>query len=180
MNDKILLIGLGSVLMQDEGIGVRVVELIESRYEIPDTLEIMDGGTTAMDLLEPMRNRQQVIIVDAINTGAAPGTRIRIENQDIPQFFQTKISNHQLALSDLLATLRLTEQSPGNVVVLGLVPYHLENKLLLSSESENKLEEMIEMTLEELSRHGIKLELREKPLPCFWEAKSHEEILKCA
>lgn len=180
MNEKILVIGLGSVLMQDEGIGVRAVEALESRYEIPENIEIMDGGTSAMDLLQPLRNRKNVIIVDAINTGAEPGTTIRIENKDIPAFFQTKISNHQLALSDLLATLRLNDQEPENVVVLGLVPYHLENKLCLSEESMAKLDEMVAMTLNELRHHGIELQKRSQPLPCFWESRAEMEERQCA
>jgi len=180
MNEKILVIGLGSILMQDEGIGVRAVEALESRYIIPDNIEIMDGGTSAMDLLQPLRNRKNVIIVDAINTGAEPGTTIRIENEDIPAFFQTKISNHQLALSDLLATLRLNHQDPENVVVLGLVPYHLENKLHLSEESIAKLNEMVEMILTELKLHGIELQLRDDPLPGFWEVRAEMEERQCA
>jgi len=85
-----------------------------------------------------------------------------------------------LALSDLLATLRLNHQAPKDVVVLGLVPYHLENKLHLSPESIAKLNEIIGMILSELKRHNIELQLREEPLPGFWEVRAEMEERQCA
>jgi len=177
----ILVIGMGNVLMQDEGIGVRAAEELESRYVIPDTVTLMDGGTTGTELLNPMRGIKHLIVADAVNTGAPPGSLVRIANEEVPAFFQTKLSNHQLGLSDLLALLSLTNDSPENVTIIGMVPHHLENKLGLSEEANSGLPAMVEMLVEELESIGVTLERRAEPLPCYWAEQAALEASKeCA
>ena len=176
----VLVIGLGSVLMQDEGIGVRAVEELESRYNIPEGVEVVDGGTSAMDLLRPLRNREHVIIADAVNTGAPPGTLVRLGDDEVPAFFQTKISNHQLALSDLLATLALNDEAPRHITVIGMVPHLLENRLDLSPQATEKLDDMVAMLVDELKSHGFHMTKRSRPLEPFWGARSEGENSECA
>ena len=65
---EILVIGMGNVLMQDEGIGVRAVEELEDRFHIPDGVCVMDGSTTGKELFEPMRQCDCLIVADAVNT----------------------------------------------------------------------------------------------------------------
>ncbi len=177
---SILVIGLGNVLMRDEGIGVRVAEELESRYEFPDYVEVIDGGTSGTELLEPMRNIDHLIVADAINTGAEVGTIVRIADEQVPAFFQTKISNHQLGLSDLLAVLRVTEEEPKSVAIVGLVPYVLENELGLSPQANEKMEVMIQMVLDELIRHGVEPIKRSEPKIGFWAAREQGMALECA
>jgi len=172
---NILIIGMGNVLMQDEGIGVRAVEELESHFVIPEGITIMDGGTTGMELFEPIRNCQHLIVADAVNTGDPYGTIVRIANEQIPSFFQTKISNHQLGLSDLLALLQLKSEVPENVVIIGMVPHSRENKLGLSAESAAALGTMVEQLISELHSLGIDLKPRDKPLKGHWKKESELE-----
>jgi len=79
---NILIIGMGNVLMQDEGIGVRAVEELESHFVIPEGITIMDGGTTGMELFEPIRNCQHLIVADAVNTGDPLQIRVQVNWQD--------------------------------------------------------------------------------------------------
>lgn len=157
---EILVIGMGNVLMQDEGIGVRAVEELQQRYRIPQGVEVIDGGTTGMELFEPMRGAQSLIIADAVNTGDPAGTLVRIANEEIPAFFQTKLSNHQLGVSDLLALLTLKGEMPEQVIIIGMVPHSLENRLGLTPEAEAGLEGMLQMLTHQLASLGIEL----KPL----------------
>jgi len=173
--DNILVVGLGNVLMQDEGIGVRAVEELESRYLIPEQVTVLDGGTAGMELFEPIRNCDHLIVADAINTGDPSGTIVRIANDEIPAFFQTKLSNHQLGLSDLLALLQLKSEVPKNVIIIGMVPYQLENKLGLTAESAAGLDEMVSGLINELAELGINSKLREKPLVGHWKQQSERE-----
>ncbi len=170
---EILIIGMGNVLMQDEGIGVRAVEALENRYDLPPSVELIDGGTSGTELLVPLKDRKHVIVADAINTGAEPGTLVRLHDDEVPAFFQTKISNHQLGLSDLLAVLKVTGTEPENVTIVGMVPYHLENKLGLSEESLARLDEMVLMLVDELSSIGIEAKLKSDPDRGFWEDKAY-------
>ncbi len=172
---NILVIGMGNVLMQDEGIGVRAAEELENRYIIPPAVTVMDGGTTGMELFEPIRNCDRLIVADAINTGDRDGSIIRIANDEIPAFFQTKISNHQLGLSDLLGLLRLKNEVPEQVVIIGMVPYSLEQKLGLSDEATAGLDAMVLKLVEEISAAGIELQQREKFMVGRWRREAERE-----
>lgn len=181
MKTEILVIGLGNVLMQDEGVGVRAVEALEGIYEIPKDIVVMDGGTTGTELLEPMRNVKHLIVTDSINTGDPEGTLIRLADEQVPAFFQTKISNHQLGLSDLLGLLQLQGQSPETVTIIGMVPYQLENSLGLSPETEARVYKMLEMLVAEVeSRGNLKLTKRDKPIEGFWSQHAQKGCLPCA
>jgi hydrogenase maturation protease len=172
---KILIIGMGNVLMQDEGIGVRAVEELEQRYHIPNNVEVVDGGTTGMELFEPIRNCDRLIVADAVNTGAAYGTLVRIANDEIPAFFQTKLSNHQLGLSDLLALLALKGETPEHVVIIGMVPHALENRLGLTPEAEAGLEAMVQMLVSELALLGVELDPRSQVCNGHWKREAEFE-----
>ena len=175
-NKTILVIGMGNVLMQDEGVGVRAIEELENQYYIPENVTLMDGGTTGIELYNPLLACDQLIVADAINTGDPYGTIVRIANDDIPQFFQTKLSNHQLGLSDLLALLKLKDQSPQHIAVIGMVPHSLETQLGLSKEASKGLEQMIKMLVKELSDLGVTLKKRTQPRRGHWQKEADYEV----
>lgn len=177
---NILVLGLGNILMQDEGVGVRVAELLESRYVLPPEVEVIDGGTAGTELFQPMRGKQRLIVTDCVNTGATPGTLVRLADAEVPAFFQTKISNHQLGLSDLLALLAISGDAPKHVTIIGMVPFDLNNTLGLSEATLQKVEAMLQMVIDELASAGVTVTPRAKPLPCFWESKTREGEPLCA
>jgi len=178
---NILVIGMGNVLMQDEGIGVRAIEELENRYHIPDAVTVVDGGTTGMELFNPIRACDQLIVADAVNTGAAYGSLVRIANEEIPQFFQTKLSNHQLGLSDLLALLALKGEIPEHVAVIGMVPHSLETQLGLTDAAKKGLDGMVAMLVKELADLGITLKKRENSRIGHWHKEAeYEETYLCA
>ncbi len=179
MATEFLVIGLGNVLMQDEGVGVRAVEALEGLYELPDNVVAMDGGTTGTELLEPMRNVKHLIVTDAINTGDPEGTLVRIVDDQVPAFFQTKISNHQLGLSDLLGILQLQGQSPETVTIIGMVPFKLEDNLGLSPETEERVYQMLDMLIAELKARGVELKKRTQPVAGFWSQHAQNGCLPC-
>ncbi len=174
---NILIIGMGNVLMQDEGVGVRAVEELENRYIIPEGVTVVDGGTTGMELFEPIRNCDQLVVADAVNTGAPYGTLVRIANGAIPAFFQTKLSNHQLGLSDLLALLTLKAEVPEHVAIIGMVPHSLENKLGLTAEATAGLAAMVEKLVEELAGLGVQLNERTEQRQGHWRREAEREAM---
>lgn len=177
---NIMVVGMGNVLMQDEGIGVRAVEELESRYHVPSGVRIMDGGTTGMELFEPMRECDCLIVADAVNAALEPGSLVRIANEEIRAFFQTKLSNHQLGLSDLLALLTLKGEAPGHIVIVGMVPQSLDNKLGLSDAASAGLERMVAMLRDELEALGVSLSARSEPTTGHWRRESEREQAACA
>lgn len=159
---NILVMGIGNLLLQDEGAGVRVIEEFERRYEVPEGVELLDGGTSGIELLQYLQGRDVLILVDVVRSGAACGTLTRYEGDDVPSLFQKKISPHQLGLSDLLATSRLSGTMPEKVVLFGVEPKFVETGLELSAEVAGSIGRLTELVADEIKTLGVGVELREK------------------
>ena len=153
-----LVLGIGNMLLMDEAAGVKVIEDLLNRYNIPRDVEVIDGGTAGMELLHYIQNKKHVFIVDAAKTGNAPGTIVKIEGKAVPAFFCTKISPHQLGLSDILAAAQLTDTMPEHIVLFGIEPKRMETGLELSEEVQGKIGSLSDMIVEELKAKGYKVE----------------------
>ncbi|OWW18708.1 HyaD/HybD family hydrogenase maturation endopeptidase [Noviherbaspirillum denitrificans] len=155
---RIVILGVGNILLSDEGIGVRAIEAFRDAYRLPPEVDLIDGGTTGMEMLEDLANATHLIIVDAVRCGQPPGTMVRIADEDVPVFFKTKLSPHQIGLSDVLATLALSGEEPGSVTVLGVQPVSLETGMSLSPPVEALLPALTARLAGELGRLGIVVE----------------------
>ena len=170
---NILVLGIGNVLLQDEGIGVRAINELERRYSLPDDVELLDGGTAGIELLRHIQNRDHLIFIDAMKCGKPPGTVVRVEGYDIPAAFQTRISPHQLGLSDLLAAAMLTDDLPENMVLFGVEPKCLEPGLELTDVVEASLDKLLQAVIDELQAIGCLIEPLEVNISekaTFWNA----------
>jgi len=146
----ILVLGIGNVLLTDEGVGVRALKELERRYIYPENVELLDGGTAGIELLRHIRNRDYLIIIDAMKWNQKPGTVGRVEGDDVPAAFRTRISPHQLGLSDLLAAAMLTDELPKNLVLFGVEPESLDIGLDLTETVEASLEKLTGAIIDEL------------------------------
>lgn len=156
----VLVLGLGNILLQDEGIGVRVIERLKRTYEFPSDVEVLDGGTAGMALYEHIIDRKHLIVVDAVKTGHPPGTLVTLANDDVPAFFRNKVSPHQLALSDILAALQIAGNSPPQITVIGIEPLHLDIGLAMSDTVVSKIDTLATMVVKQLSRLGYESRLQ--------------------
>ena len=154
---SVLVLGIGNILLKDEGIGVHAIQEFEKRYQIPDDVTVVDGGTAGMELIQYIAGKDTLIIVDALKTGADVGTLIRLSGDEVPQFFRTKISPHQLGLSDMLAAMKLTDETPETVVLIGVIPKDLGTGLDLSDEIAGKIDPLVQMVVTELQGLGVEL-----------------------
>ncbi len=152
---SVLVLGLGNILLSDEGVGVRIVEALDASHELPDEVESLDGGTTGMELLDRVAGRDCLIVADAVNADGPAGRVIRLENDDIRMLFETRFSPHQLGLSDMLAALRLIDEAPRRVVVIGVVPENLKTGLDLSPAAAGGRDAAVAMIVDELTRLGM-------------------------
>lgn len=137
-----LILGVGNILLSDEAVGVRVVETLEKQFTFPDGVELADGGTAGMELLDMIASREHLILVDAVLTGAPPGTVITMSGDEIPIFFNNKVSPHQLGLADLLSALKLTDESPKNLFLVGVVPESVSPGLEMTQTITDACEQM--------------------------------------
>jgi len=97
---KTLVLGLGNVIMGDEGVGVHVVRALE-RQSLPTGVECLDGGTGGFILLEPLQNADRIILIDAAADGNPPGTVTRTT----PRFskdYPPTLTAHDIGVKDLL------------------------------------------------------------------------------
>jgi len=151
---SILVLGLGNILLSDEGVGVRIVEALGASHELPEEVELLDGGTSGMDLLDTVADRDCLIVADAVNADGAAGRLIRLEDDDIRMLFETRFSPHQLGLSDVLANLRLLGKAPRRIVVIGVVPQNVGLGLDLSPAAAGGRDAAVSMIVDELTRLG--------------------------
>lgn len=151
----ILVLGVGNILLSDEGIGVRVVETFQAGYRVPATVEVLDGGTAGMDLLDVLAGRSHVIIVDAIRSERPPGSIVRLRGEAVPALFRTRISPHQLGLSEVLAALKLIDAEPAHLSLIGIVPEDLSTTLELSPRLAAAVPTLAAMIAEELAGFGF-------------------------
>ncbi|BAL26083.1 HyaD/HybD family hydrogenase maturation endopeptidase [Azoarcus sp. KH32C] len=126
---RAVLLGVGNILLTDEGVGVRLVEELQAGYEIPEVLEVIDGGTAAMELLEDLENLDLLVIADCVRVGQPPASVVVLKDDEVPAFFRARISPHQVGLSDVLATLEITERAPRHVVVVGVQPVDISTSM---------------------------------------------------
>ncbi|MBI2306318.1 MAG: HyaD/HybD family hydrogenase maturation endopeptidase [Rhodocyclales bacterium] len=152
---KVVVLGVGNTLLTDEGIGVRAVEALQERYLLPPEVNVIDGGTAGMELLESLEDADKLIIIDCVRVGQPPASLIRRIDDEVPQFFRTKISPHQLGISDVLAALRLRERFPRHLALIGIQPKDLETGIELTPEVAATIPEVLAMAVEELRNFGI-------------------------
>ncbi len=129
---RTVILGVGNLLMADEGVGVRAIEALEASRLLPKELRIIDGGTSTNELLGDLEDLELLVIVDAVVSRKPPGSIIYMEGHEIPSAFSNKLSPHQHGINDLLARLQLLGRAPARVVMFGVVPHRIELGLELS------------------------------------------------
>ncbi len=151
---KTLLIGLGNLIMGDEGIGVQAINAIRQRYSFEPPVEVVDGGTLGLDLLLYFEQRDAVVIVDAVNFGKEPGYIGLLRDDEVPAQINTKLTVHHIGLSDILSSLKLLGKSPKRITLVGIQPESIEFSLNLSSTLKARFQELIETTIKEIEEMG--------------------------
>lgn len=156
----VLVLGLGNILFGDEGLGVHAVQQLSRVCNLPDGVRCLDGGTLGLDLLCYFTADVRILILDAVRTGGAPGSLIRLEGSQIPAALSQKMSMHQLGLQDLMAASALRGMLPERVVLWGMQPALMDWSTDLSAEVERALPELVEAAMRELTDWGVAVRKR--------------------
>lgn len=155
----VVVLGIGNILLSDEGVGVRVIERLERDFVLPSTVNVIDGGTCGMEMLEQLENLDALIVVDCVRHGQPPGTPVLLKGDDVPVFFKTKLSPHQVGLSDVLASLEFTGKAPRHTAIIGIQPASMELGMELTPTVAERLPELVVMAVTEL--RGLGQDVRE-------------------
>ncbi len=155
---SILVLGLGNTIMTDDGFGVKVVTTLTSRYHFPGPVQLLDGGTLGLDLLPYLEDVDSLLIIDALDMRDEPGKIFRLEGDEVPRAFASKLSVHQMGLQDLLAVAEMQGHAPRMLVVWGVQPECIEMGTDLTATLSAAVEPMVISVLKELQGWGVQYE----------------------
>ena len=145
---RTVVIGVGNLLMKDEGVGIHAVRLLQE-LDLPESVEIVDGGTSP-DLIAYTRTGDRVIIVDASKAGGRPGTVYRFHPEDLAEQAADLASAHQLGVTANLRLMELSGTAPREVVIIGVEPGEIAPGLELTQELATRLPVIVEVVLNEI------------------------------
>ncbi|GAB6155287.1 HyaD/HybD family hydrogenase maturation endopeptidase [Desulfosporosinus burensis] len=146
---KIMVMGVGNILLSDEGLGVRFLDQL-AKTTLPDNVELLEGGTAGLELVHLIQDIDFLIIVDAFNANAEPGALFRFQPGDlqiIPE--QYEVSFHQIGIIEVLAMAKVLGQAP-QTLIFGVQPKSLEWGLDISPEIEALFPRLVEFVLKEV------------------------------
>ncbi|BCB96679.1 hydrogenase 2 maturation protease [Dissulfurispira thermophila] len=152
---NIALIGLGNILLKDEGVGVHVANTIKQRYTFSPDVEVIDGGTMGLDLLPLLEGRDKVLIVDAVDFAKEYGYISIIENEAIPSILNSKLSVHHINLSDVLFAAKLMDILPPEICLIGIQPKSIDVGLDMTDEINEKIETLIDAVIKKLNEWSV-------------------------
>lgn len=144
-----VVMGVGNTILSDDGVGVHAARLLQADPRVPRGIAVLDGGTMGLELASYASNASQVLILDAMNSGSAPGTLARMTGRDL---LATKSgwSVHQSGVADLIAALLLVSSGPQDIVVLGVQPANSDWGTTLSPHVEASLADLVEAAVAQL------------------------------
>lgn len=145
----VLVLGLGNLLLRDEGVGVHVAQAMQA-MELPNGVEVVDGATAGLDLLDIVASRRRVIVIDAIEGECLPGTVVRLTPGDLAPRDDALVSLHGLGLVEALSLCGRLGLAPGDVVIFGVKPAKVEYGLELSTELNRLLPRIVDLVLGEI------------------------------
>lgn len=149
-----VVIGLGNPLMGDDGVGLAALVRLREQWNVPSDVELVDGGTWGINLLPIIEDAARVLLIDAIDVGAAPGTEVVIERQRLPRYFATRISPHQVDLRDVLAVAELRGTLPEQITAVGLQIASVEMSNELSDVVGSRLDDLVDRVVRLLASWG--------------------------
>jgi hydrogenase maturation protease len=157
---SLLVLGLGNVLLGDDGAGAAAVARLRARYAWPASARVFDGGTLGLALLPWVELADAVVLVDAVKTEDPPGTLVRLDGADVPPAVATRLSPHQIGVADLLDGARWRERYPSRIVLLGVVPQSIDLAVGLSAPVAAALDGLVARVVDEARALGA--DVREK------------------
>lgn len=146
---KTAVLGIGNILLRDDGIGVRVVQKLEEKGSLPG-VELVDGGTSTMDMLGLFLTCDRVIVVDSLRGSHPPGTVYRLTPEQLGSYKGFNVSLHDVQVMDLTRISAMLGKTP-EVTIIGVEPKEIEESMDLSPELEAALPKLVELVEAEVA-----------------------------
>ncbi|MDX2194452.1 MAG: HyaD/HybD family hydrogenase maturation endopeptidase [Gemmatimonadales bacterium] len=155
--------GVGNPLLEDDGVGLALLQRLERDWELPG-VELIDGGTWGMNLLPDIEEAEAVLFLDAADAGAPPGTVFRVAREEFRLRLGHKLSPHQVDLLEVLAMCELRGRLPARVAAIGVQPRSLDMTLELSPPVAAAVPRALEEALAVLREWGVVPRRRAEPV----------------
>ncbi len=153
--------------MKDDGFGVRCLEELENKYVFPDTVALLDGGTSGLMLAPYLEDMDIIYMIDIVNLKDEPGSIHCFSDEDVKSGdIQTRLSPHQVGLMEILELCKLRGKAPDRIEMITVVPEELVMELGLTPLLESKIDSVIEILLERLSQDGVKWKVKDMDNQC--------------
>ncbi len=152
---EITVLGIGNIILSDEGFGVRVVEFLKKNYEFPENVQLLDGGTLGVELMHFVVGTSKLLIIDSIDGGGVAGKIFHLRGDEILNHFTQKISAHEVGIQDILTMLDVTGKKIPCVELIGAQPFSLEAGVNLTPSMQKLLPTFAEKSLEILTAWGV-------------------------
>lgn len=150
----VVVVGLGSLLKSDDAIGVLALQRLEQAPNFPANVSLVEGGTKGLELLPYIAGAARLLVLDAVDVQAAPGTVVRLTGEAL-RSLPGSGSAHELALADLLLALRMLGTEPPEVVLLGVQPATNELGTSLSPAVQAALPALLDAARAELAHWAL-------------------------
>jgi hydrogenase maturation protease len=145
---KTLVVGMGNLLYRDESIGVHVAQEME-KMELPEQIELLDIGTSTMDLISYLKGVKKLIVIDAMKAGGDPGTVYKCKPEDLLPKDEGPISLHEIGLLETLNMAKKMEMEIETVII-GVEPKVFDWGIELTEEVKNRIPFIIDVVLKEV------------------------------
>ena len=140
--------------MGDDGLGVIAVQRLRDEWDVPSSVELVDGGTWGMRLLPTIEDAESLLLIDAIDFGMPPGTDVELARDEIPRAFALKVSPHQIDVAEVLALGELRDRLPDRMVAIGLQPETIEFGAPLSRRVAERMDSLVSNVVYQLKLWG--------------------------
>lgn len=158
---KIGILGIGNLLVSDEGFGVHAVRYLEEHYQFPDNVIVKDGGTAGIYMSPFLEECDPVIVIDVVDIDAEPGSMHYYSKEDVKAGkISTRMSPHQLGLLEILEICKLRDAAPESVEFYCVVPKTLETSTELSDVVAPRIKDICDIVLKRLGEMGVEVSKR--------------------
>lgn len=164
---RVLVAGIGNLLLQDDGFGPQAIARLQSEYEFGDDVELLDLGTPALDFVDYLAGREVVILLDALSSGGEPGEVIIYEQERLKQFLPgMRLSAHQPCLHETLFAAEASGIQFKEVMLIGIVGASFDVDTALSVPVKRGMTRALELVRLILERNGVSARRRKRPAAC--------------
>ncbi|MBT8362790.1 MAG: HyaD/HybD family hydrogenase maturation endopeptidase [Desulfobacterales bacterium] len=160
---KIGILGVGNLIVGDEGFGVHAINYLQENYIFPDNVILRDGGTAGIYMSPFLEECDPVFVIDVVDLDAEPGSMHYYSNEDVKAGkISTRMSPHQLGLLEVLEICKLRDAAPDKVEFYCVVPKVLETTTELSSVVAPRVKEIAEILIKRLQDDGVTVKKRDR------------------